>query len=156
MVRTLVLVRHGDAERRGPEGDRSRRLTPNGLETLQKTYPRAFAPLRGAAGLELWSSPAERALQTAEVVADALEIDRDDIRQRPCLYDQDDRAFLDELEACHAQTLVAVGHVPFMRDLAACLAQASGSFSKGQVMAISWDEGRPWPHGGRVLWTVTP
>ncbi|OFK22282.1 histidine phosphatase family protein [Olsenella sp. HMSC062G07] len=156
MVQTLVLVRHGDAERRGPEGDRSRRLTPGGLETLQKTYPRAFAPLRGVAGLELWSSPAVRALQTAEVVADALGVDRADIRQIPCLYDQDDRAFLDELEACPAQTLVAVGHVPFMRDLAARLAQASGPFPKGQVMAVSWDEGRPWPCGGRVLWTVTP
>ena len=48
MVKTLVLVRHGDAEGKGPAGDISRRLSDEGRSALEAAYPAAFKPLRDA------------------------------------------------------------------------------------------------------------
>ena len=48
MVKTLVLVRHGDAEGKGPAGDIGRRLSDEGRSALEAAYPAAFKPLRDA------------------------------------------------------------------------------------------------------------
>ena len=72
MVKTLVLVRHGVSER-GSE-DMSRELTRAGQRALSANYPHIFG-LLGPEGeeAEIWTSPALRALETAEIVAEALD-----------------------------------------------------------------------------------
>ena len=154
MVKMLVLVRHGDAESRGPAGDIGRRLTDEGRSALEAAYPEAFKPLRDATSLALWASPAIRAMQTAAVIADALGLGEDDINVRNSLYEQDQEEFLAELAQASEEIIVAVGHVPFMRHVAHYLAGLDGGFSKGEVRAIGF-EGNGLT-GGRVLWTVEP
>ncbi len=72
MVKTLVLIRHGVSER-GSE-DMSRELTRAGQRALSANYPHIFG-LLGPEGeeAEIWTSPALRALETAEIVAEALD-----------------------------------------------------------------------------------
>lgn len=153
MVKTLVLIRHGAPEAASASGtDFDRRLTPSGAHSLEVAYPRTLSLLSDATGLALWSSPAVRALETAEVVARCVEAPG--IEVRDALYAQDVPAFLAELEASEARSVIAVGHAPFMDLLATRFLGAGGcpAFDKGAVAAIELPEG---PSGaGRLRWFV--
>ncbi len=66
-----MLMRHGEAEASSPQGDRYRALTPRGYVQARDTALRAQA--RGLAPDLIFISPYARAMQTARVVAAALE-----------------------------------------------------------------------------------
>ena len=151
MVQTLVLVRHGAPEQSAPSGsDLDRKLTATGERALRVAYPRTFALLGDDARPTIWSSPAVRALETAEVVAAVT--GTDDIEVHQSLYAQDVSSFLAELEAADEQTVIAVGHAPFVDQLAARLAGGCPSFDKGAAAAILLPEG---PAGrGELKWFV--
>ena len=88
MVKTLVLVRHGAPEVTPPSGqDIDRRLTTAGARALRTAYPRVFSLLGDDPKVQVWSSPAVRALETAEVVAAATGVE--DIEVHQSLYAQD-------------------------------------------------------------------
>lgn len=151
MVKTLVLVRHGEPEKDSSSGsDFDRRLTAPGEHALSVAYPTTFSLLGDDSGAVVWSSPALRALQTAEVVAAA--VDAAGIEIRDSLYAQDQAAFLAELEASEDETVVAVGHAPFMDQLAARLTGVSLSFSKGAAAAVELTGGTSGP--GALRWFV--
>lgn len=151
MARTLVLVRHGNPEESSASGsDFDRRLLPSAARALEVAYPRTFALLGNDPDVALWSSPAIRALQTAQVVSEAL--DGADIEVHDCLYAQDMQAFLAELDACPRRCVVAVGHAPFMDQLALRLSGMSVPFDKGAVAALDVSGGPGEP--ARLLWYV--
>ena len=157
MVKTLVLVRHGKTEDVSESGmDLDRRLTASGVRALEMTYPRNFSLLGEEPDVEIWCSPAVRALQTAGVVAEAVDACGIDVHQS--LYDQDLDAVLSELDAALPQmdcdTLVLVGHVPFMNRLAYALTDVELRFSKGAVAAIAMPEGKAEPNGCTLRWFV--
>ena len=144
MLQRVVLVRHGDAEFIGPEGtDESRRLTKRGAKALAKAYPTTFEPLKDIDDVTIWVSPAVRAIQTAEVAADALGIDPDEFDVHVSLYEQDDDEFLAELEAEGDGTVVVVGHVPFMHRMLWTLTGEDVPFSKGSVASVAFEGGDP-------------
>ena len=134
MIRKLVLIRHGDAEnRRLGESDSQRRLTPYGLKALKDAYPVILESLRDDLDeLQVWSSEAVRARQTAEVACDALGVPHEAIEYHKSLYAQDDGFFYGELEATEG-VVIAVGHIPFMEEVASELAGRMMSFPKGSV-----------------------
>lgn len=143
MIRKLVLIRHGDAEnRRLGESDAERKLTKRGLKVLQEGYPQMLASLKDdLADIQVWSSEAVRARQTAEVACDALGIDRDQIEYHRSLYAQDYDFFYGELEAADG-VIVAVGHIPFMEEVASDFAHRMMSFPKGSVACFDVPDGR--------------
>ena len=151
MVKMLVLVRHGAPEATSPTGsDLDRRLTDSGARSLRAAYPRTFALLGDNPSVSVWSSPAVRALETADVVAAAVGVE--DIEVRQSLYAQDGAAFVAELEASDAPCVIAVGHAPFVDTMAARLVGSCPSFGKGTVAAIDLPEG---PSGrGNLRWYV--
>ena len=152
MVNTLVLVRHGSPEEVAPSGrDEDRRLTPAGARALAAAYPRTFALLGEDPELEVWSSPAVRALETAQAVCDATGAQGVSVHQS--LYKQDLAAFLAELADVQAPIVVAVGHVPFMDMAAAHLTGCGLTFGKGAAMAIDLPAG-PSARGS-VRWYVS-
>ena len=151
MVKMLVLVRHGAPEATSPTGsDLDRRLTDSGVRSLRAAYPRTFALLGDNPRVSVWSSPAVRALETADVVAAAVGVE--DIEVRQSLYAQDGAAFIAELEASDAPCVIAVGHAPFVDTLASRLAGTCPLFGKGTAAAIDLPEG---PSGrGNLRWYV--
>lgn len=151
MVKLLVLVRHGAPEASSPDGgDLNRRLTEAGVRALTSTYPTTFALLGENSDAQVWSSPAVRALETADVVAAALDVT--DIEVHESLYAQDGAAFMAELEATDAPCVVAVGHAPFVDMFAARLVGSCPSFGKGAAAAIELPDG---PTGRGILrWYV--
>lgn len=145
MVKTLVLVRHGAPEASAPSGrDLDRTLTSSGARSLRAAYPRTFALLGDDADPVVWSSPAVRALETAEVVAAVTGVE--DIEVHDSLYAQDIPAFLDELGAAEATCVIAVGHAPFVDQLCARLLGSCPAFGKGTAAAIDL-LGEPAGHG---------
>ncbi len=152
MIKTLVLVRHGDTEAVSESGsDLDRKLTLSALHALEGAYPRTFELLGDDPEVQIWASPAVRALQTAAVVSDA--VGGADIEVHQSLYDQDIQAFLSETEASDAQTVIAVGHVPFMNSLLRLLTSVDLTFGKGAAAAVELSEGKL--SGGRLMWFVT-
>ena len=151
MVKLLVLVRHGAPEATSPTGaDLDRRLTESGARALRAAYPRTFSLLGDIDRPQVWSSPAVRALETADVVAAAT--GAEDIEVHQSLYAQDAATFLAELEAAQATCVIAVGHAPFVDTLAARLAGSCPMFGKGTAVAIDLPEG---PSGrGALRWYV--
>ena len=152
MVKTLVLVRHGAPEASSPTGsDLDRRLTSSGAHALRVAYPSTFSLLGDDVRPVVWSSPAVRALETADVVAAAT--GADDIEVHQSLYAQDVSAFLAELEAVDALCVIAVGHAPFVDNLSTRLLGMCPPFGKGTAVAIDLPAG---PSGRGVLrWYVT-
>ena len=134
MIRRLILIRHGDAEnRRLGETDSQRRLTNVGLKALKREYPSMLASLASDLDdLQVWSSEAVRARQTAEVACEALGIAPETIEFHKSLYAQDYDLFYAELEAAEG-TVMAVGHIPFMEEVTGDLTGTYLSFPKGSV-----------------------
>ena len=140
MVKTLVLVRHGAPEATSPTGaDLDRRLTESGARSLRAAYPRTFALLGDSPRAPVWSSPAVRAPETADVVAASP--GAADIEVHQSLYAQDVAAFLAELGAADAPCVIAVGHAPFVDTLASRLVGGCPPFGKGTAVAIDLPEG---------------
>lgn len=115
MVSRLVLVRHAKTQRQD-EGlsDRDRQLTMAGRRGIEARYPATLQLLASTEDVKLWSSPAQRAIQTAEVVARVLGIGGIEIRES--LYEDGVDALLPEL-ADEEGTVIVVGHNPFMEQL---------------------------------------
>ena len=154
MADHLVLVRHAKAEdlAEAPD-DLSRRLTWSGEHASRYAMGRV-APLverdLGEGPVQVWTSGAVRARQTAEAAAKALGLGHDDVRVADSLTASDADAFLSELAAAEG-TVVAVGHNPFAERLvrqecgselrfgkaaAACLAPAAPGAGHG--LELEW------------------
>ena len=72
----LILIRHGIAEERTPEGDDFyRKLTEAGVEELTAFLPDIAPLLTEGGNLKIWTSPLVRARQTAELVAEATAVE---------------------------------------------------------------------------------
>ncbi len=78
----IILIRHGIAEeKRADLEDIKRHLTKKGKKKFQKLMSELKEKLEldEEKTLQLWSSPANRALETADIVAEALQIKIDAI-----------------------------------------------------------------------------
>ena len=156
MSRILVLVRHGRAERALPGmPDEMRSLTPEGQAALcaPNGFVRSFSLLNEEARSHavIWASPALRAQQTAQAVAEA--IGQRPVDALPCLFEQDADAFLDTLRASNAACVIAVGHIPFMERVAERLCGATLSFAPGAVACLRLDDELE-PCESDLLWFV--
>ena len=158
MVKTLVLVRHGKTEDASDSGrDIDRRLTAPGIRALEMTYPRTFSLLGEEPEVAIWCSPATRTLQTAGVVAEAVDACGIDVHQT--LYDQDVAGFLAELKAAlpglDADVLCVVGHAPFVNAVAQFLTGVALDFDKGAAAALALPEGELAQGACALRWFVS-
>ena len=149
----LYFLRHGDAGQPSPSDDDERELTDEGRAVL-----RAAAPLWRRLNLRpdvVVTSPLPRALQTAELLCEAVggEPVGDD-RLRPGASWADlARAMADHPDA---RRVMFVGHEP---DLSTAVADLTGAASvrlrKGGMACVEFD-GIPEPGGGEIAWLLDP
>jgi phosphohistidine phosphatase len=123
--RRLILVRHAKSSWDYAElSDFERPLSPRGRRDAPAMAARLAAELKPP--LRLISSPALRAITTAHVFAEALEIPREHIRLEPRIYDAGTAALLSivhQLDPADSQVIL-FGHNPGFSDLAALLADS--------------------------------
>lgn len=149
MAQNLVLIRHGKAQPfKSDADDASRILTPAGKRALRAVLPESLASLDLLpefllGEVEVWSSPAVRALETAQAAAAMLEVD--DIVAHQSLYDQDFDAFMEELGESSADVVVAVGHEPFLGVVAERLCGVALPYKTASMAAFDLEayEGEP-------------
>ena len=141
MSKTLILMRHAKAEAtNGDTPDFDRHLTDAGARSLRATLPDALKHISVGSMLTIWSSPALRAIETAEIVARCCQrckIDvSDDIVKVDALFDQDYDAFVNLLNANNDKLLVVVGHDPFISEATELLTGSRIDFATGALAAI--------------------
>lgn len=158
MVRTVVLVRHGKAQQAQRElEDAARPLTAAGRRAITATYPTTFSLLEDG-DVHIWTSPYTRAFQTAEVISDI--VGDGSIEGHYSLVRGDADDFMRELSQSDDEIVIAVGHNPFMKDLAKRLLGYGLPFSKGTAAAIKLHEPTTGAHAaeddlsGDLLWYV--
>ncbi len=156
----LYLIRHAAAEIVGEANeflDEKRRLTPEGRERMQQ----AARGLR-ALGVRfdvIMTSPLYRAIETAEIIAYAIEIDRGIITQTPALIPGATSASLTNAIRKHTvESIALVGHQP---DLGQTISRivcgypdAAIQVRKGSVCAITITETAPAIRG-TLSWMLT-
>jgi|SRR4051794_19098659 phosphohistidine phosphatase len=143
----VVLVRHGKAEDDHPLGDGARPLSDDGREAF-RAHARVLAGELSVQGI--LTSPLVRAVQTAEILADALGVSQVLVRGELDL----DRASAPGLEAlCRAvgPGWALVGHNPSLADTLARLVGRAGEpprFRKGAAAALRMSD------SGTLPWTL--
>lgn len=156
MVSRLVLVRHAKTQERTPELiDKERQLTCAGRRSIEARFPVALQLLSDidTGEVRVWSSPATRALQTAEVVARVLDIGGIEVKDSLYLADVD--AFMAEL-AAETGTVVAVGHNPFMEELYDRLSGTTQDLGCGAIasFALEFSDENASEAGAWLEWFV--
>ena len=156
----LYIVRHGIAiDREDPKcpADPERYLTEEGIAKT-KQVAKGVAALEATADL-LLSSPYVRAMQTAEIFADALEFSRQKVRKTDALLPGcDPLQFFRELaREKQAASVFCFGHAPQLDEV---VAYALGSkrmltaLKKAGVACIELN--RVSPPSGVLAWLATP
>jgi phosphohistidine phosphatase len=146
----LLLVRHGKAEDSHPMGDSARALTDEGREEMRE-HARKVASHVSLEGI--LTSPAVRAVQTAEILAEACGVDVVNVRAELSI----DRASTRSIEALCREVgpgWALVGHNPSMAEALAHLLgrDSAPQLKKGAVVALKPGASLPW----ELAWVAAP
>jgi len=154
----LYLVRHGIAvDRTDPKSpaEAERPLTATGV---QKTRSAALG-LRelGAKPDVLITSPYVRAVQTAEIFAEALGFSLEKIRVSDALKPAENPAdILKEISHLRAKEVMCCGHAPHLDNLTALLAGARGPFTELKKAGMACFEQSAGRGHWELRWVFTP
>lgn len=148
----LYLVQHAKATSK--EVDPQRPLTEQGLVEIQKVT--AFVKPLSLHAARLWHSPKTRAVQTAEVLAEALDLAHPPVVRNDLGPTDDVTTIMNEL-ASATEDIMIVGHLPFLSKLTSLLLTGSESagtvaFNNAGIVALSRAEEDHW----QVNWIVVP
>ncbi|TAE28819.1 MAG: histidine phosphatase family protein [Cytophagales bacterium] len=152
MHRILYIVRHAKAEDHSAFGrDHDRDLTPDGIIAAARVGRNLHE--RNVRPDQLISSTANRARDTAKVMAEQLGIDSDAIILDEKLFDGGPRAYMAAVNALpeSVQSVMIVGHNPDVSYFSEYLThQSVGSMSKGAVIEIKFENLRWADVSGRT------
>jgi phosphohistidine phosphatase len=147
----LDLIRHGEAEQTGQSGDRSRHLTQEGEQAVGALGQR----LAGAGSVpgRVFSSPLERALETARIVAHTAAPGVEIEALEELVPDADPALVLEALESRgvtggHA---VLVGHMPQIGNLHMMLTGDESPFPVATLRRVLFTERAQAGRGRAVL-----
>lgn len=155
----LILIRHGQAEdRTGDQPDEARNLTDAGRKSLMASMDGYECFLNGLNRPVVWSSPLNRALQTARLIADHIHVH--DICELPCIGTGDLDGFLNALTDAGPEltdendALVVVGHEPWLGEWSRQLCGVLLPFKKGAAAGLRLDVQAPFE--SELLWFAQP
>jgi phosphohistidine phosphatase len=144
-MRRLILVRHATAVDKGPEGsDFHRRLKKRGRREALLMAERTAA-LVGAPD-QIYSSPADRALETARLFAERMEIPAERVALREELYGgllPEEFLHIVQRFDNRAETVMVFGHDPSFTEFAAYMIPGfRNSIPKAGVLVMEIDRPR--------------
>ena len=133
----IIFVRHATAvDITAAPDDSGRELTPNGRKEIGDAIPKLREHLEPGKQIFIWASPAARALQTAQMIADALEING--VSSFDWIYTGDFEAFSDALAKVDDKAiLIIVGHMPHLSIWGEQLCGANISFKKAAMAGLA-------------------
>ncbi len=149
---TLYLVQHAKAA--SAQADPERPLTEDGRRDIQKIA--AFIKTLNLSVDYLWHSGKKRAAQTADALAEVVEI-RIETTARDGLAPNDDVTVIkNEIEAAQ-HDIMLVGHLPFLDKLASLLLTGSESasavaFKNAGIVCLDCCDENQW----QLNWMIIP
>ena len=148
----VYLVRHGDAV--SSEVDPQRPLSEQGRADILKIAS-FIRPLEISVE-HIWHSGKSRAVQTAEILAEAVDVERDCSARDGLAPNDDVSTIADELEAYDADLMI-VGHLPFLAYLTSLLLAGKETadvvaFDAGAIACLKRRDHGTW----QINWMVTP
>lgn len=146
----LYFMRHGEAEDLAPS-DHGRELTENGK--IRVTKSATVLKRLGINPAKIYSSPRIRAKQTAEIVAEALDMEIDIVEEVNFGFDTSQLKSLLQNHKSKAEVMF-VGHNPDMSQLVHKLSGASVSMKKGGLARI--DVINHKARRGELVWLIAP
>lgn len=150
-MKTLFLVRHAKADKKGDPAlpDRERPLTERGRNDAPKMGRRLAK--RGVKPDLILSSPAKRALVTAEAIARTLDYELEDIMTNDELYVSQADDLLDIIHGLDdkLEDVMLVGHNPAFDELAHRLSRKITHLPTCAVARFSFDT-RSWSAIGKA------
>ena len=140
MAQQLWLLRHGEAVPHDSKPDHDRELTARG-ERQSVAAGAALARL-GVEFAAIYTSPKVRAVQTAKLAAEALNVEPE---EESLLSEDFERADALELLGRHDEDarVLVVGHNPDFAQVVYDLTGARVDFKKGAVVAVKLSGSRP-------------
>lgn len=116
-MKRLILVRHGKSSWENDLQDIHRPLKKRAYKDADKVI-KAYKS-RSPQPVVLWSSPAVRALESAQIFAEQLGIAENDFFIKEELYTFDDRKLLETITSCNdsIDQLMVFGHNPAITEL---------------------------------------
>jgi len=153
----LILIRHGQAEDRlDSQPDEERNLTKDGRKILTASMTGYGCFLKTRNAPFIWSSPLNRALQTAEMIASAIGVVS--VSQYACIGSGDFEAFvkvLSEMDFDRTDdSLIIVGHEPWLSHWSRQLCGIILPFKKGAAAGFRFDPRAP--RESELLWFAQP
>jgi len=156
----LYIVRHGIAiDREDPKcpSDPERYLTPEGLQRTREVAEK-LAKLIGPPKA-LISSPYVRAVQTAEIFADALAVSKTKIEKTEGLLPgAEPSAFFRELSRKKSvESVICFGHAPQLDELISFGLGVKKDITELKKAGVAClDVARVNPPAGKLVWLMTP
>lgn len=148
----LYLVQHGEATTKEISPDRP--LTEKGKSDVLRISK--FLKEAGVKINMLWHSSKLRAIQTAQIFAEIIEVNKENILERQDLSPLDPVNNVQKEIVKNDVDLMIVGHLPFLQRLTSLLLVGSESevlvrFSQGGVVCLKQKEDK-W----HLVWEVIP
>ena len=109
-MKTLIIIRHAKSSWEFPVQDKLRNLTPKGIENIKTIATLALELL--PQNFTIWSSTANRAMQTAQYFCDTIGIPKNEIVFKENLYTFDSKTLENEIKKCEnfVENLLIFGH----------------------------------------------
>lgn len=150
----IILLRHGIAEQRSEElEDSKRRLTEKGISEIIEVGFKLKERVRFQEDIIIWTSPTERTLKTAEIIAKELGIGN--VREYGFIQTGDYQLFEEQIETVgENSTVIIVGHEPFLGMWSEYLSGKKISFKKGSVALFHMGDSDSF--NGELIWTFHP
>jgi phosphohistidine phosphatase len=148
----LYLVQHGKAA--SEQADPQRPLTEEGRIDVQKIAE--FVKPLGLCVDYLWHSGKKRAVQTAEVLAEAVKVKKAETTRDGLGPNDDITVIRDELVSLQ-QDIMIVGHLPFLSKLTSLLLAGNEladtvAFKNAGIVCLKRSEDEQW----QIDWVITP
>lgn len=152
----ILFVRHAESESfHFGVMDLKRRLTASGKKNFQKNLPELIDKLesKNTQNIELWSSPAYRALETTEIISKSLR------QKTKSVYDF---IYHGSFEALQAEvknvevdkTIIIVGHEPILGDWIHHITGEQLTVKNGHIINIHIENESMFK--GKIEWEITP
>lgn len=135
----IIFVRHAKAEDRSVDlEDMDRHLTEKGIAKFSKLIPQLKHKIRSVEKQQIinWSSPANRAVETADIVIKAINLNK--ATYHKFIYTGNMDKFKKHIkEIKDDQTLMIYGHEPILSDWVLSLTGESVRIRKGAMICLS-------------------
>jgi phosphohistidine phosphatase len=148
----LYLIQHAKAASK--EDDPQRSLTDEGQRDIKKVAK--FIKSLNLSIDYLWHSGKTRAQQTAEAIAEVIEIKKEMSAREDLAPNDNVEIIKDEITSAN-QDIMLVGHMPFVSRLASLLltgSESSGTvvFQQGGIVCLNYSDENQW----QFSWMIIP